>query len=194
MKIYYDFIRRQTHHECRKKKSYIQKFFQQVLIKMFRFIKFVFYVQQNWSKNKICRSANSVINLPSSYFTFKMLIKPQVVARRVLWNRVCPLFCLPVHLLIHPPFDVSTGPLFFFLNFGMVLETDMKLYVTARFYFKKIASKIRKMGQKLGFFLKLVFNESLYYLLYSYTNPLFGKVWFLRYGLKWSWPIRSQYF
>ena len=161
---------------------------------MFRFIKFVFYVLQNWSKNKICRSANSVIKLLSSYFTFKMLIKPQVVARRVLWNRVCPLFCLPVHLSMHPPFDVSIGPLFFFSEFWHGVRNWYEVVRDSQILFKKIASKIRKMGQKLGFFLKFIFNESLHYLLYSYTNPVFGKVWFLRYGLKCSWRIRLQYF
>ena len=155
MKIYYDFIRRQIHHECRKKNSYIQKFFQQVLIKMFRFIKFVFYVLQNWSKNKICRSANSVIKLLSSYFTFKMLIKPQVVARRVLWNRVCPLFCLPVHLSMHPPFDVSIGPLFFFSEFWHGVRNWYEVVRDSQILFKKNCLQNKENGPKIGFFLEI---------------------------------------
>ena len=35
-------------------------------------------------------------------------------------------------------------------------------------------------------------NENLSYLLYSYTNPIFGKVFFWRYGAKCSQRIRLQ--
>ena len=155
MKIYYDFIRRQRYTTNAERKSHIPKFFQQVLIKMFRFIKFVFYVQQNWSKNKICQSANSVINLPSSYFTFKMLIKPQVVARRVLWNRVCPLFCLPVHLSIHPPFDMSIGPLFFFSEFWHGVRNWYEVVRDSQILFKKNCLQNKENGPKIVFFLEI---------------------------------------
>ena len=47
----------------------------------------------------------------------------------------------------------------------MVLETNMKLCVT----------ELKKSLLKKIFLLNLFFNENLYYLLCSYTNPIFGK-------------------
>ena len=55
-----------------------------------------------------------------------------------------------------------------------------------KIFLPKNWGKWAKNGQKIGFFkvirkfshqffLKLVYNESLYYLLYSCTNPIFGK-------------------
>ena len=64
----------------------------------------------------------------------------------------------------------------------MVLETDMKLCVVEPCFLKKN----RNMDQNHGFidfielfglyfFVKLVYNESFYYLLYSYTNLISEK-------------------
>ena len=73
-----------------------------------------------------------------------------------------------------------------FLNFGMLLKTRLKWCVTAIFFrnFFFFTSKWAK-GPKIGFFkiiekfghffLNLFYNESLYYLLCSCANPIFGK-------------------
>ena len=50
----------------------------------------------------------------------------------------------------------------------MVLEIHMKLCVTAGFSWKKF------FAQK--FLLNLFYNDNLYYLLCSCTNPIFGKI------------------
>ena len=92
----------------------------------------------------------------------------------------------------------------------MVLETHMKL---CEIYldFPENCVLIAKLGKwtknrpKTRFFefiknfgdwfrLNLFYNENLYYLLCSCTNPIFGKNVFLRYGPKCSQPIRLQEF
>ena len=80
-------------------------------------------------------------------FYFHFFIGLPALAGRVLLNRVCPSFhpsvCLGVFLeLSH----------LFFLNFGMMLETRMKLCVT-----KKLG-KWTKNGPKTWFFLNILKN------------------------------------
>ena len=75
--------------------------------------------------------------------------------------------------------------------FGMVLQTDMKLRVTESDFLEKDFCLQNwenglKMGQKQGFsnllknlvinFYYLFYNENLYYLLCSCTNPIFWKI------------------
>ena len=48
------------------------------------------------------------------------------------------------------------------------------------------------MGQK--FSLNMFYNENLYYMLCSCTNPILGKILFLRYRLKYSQPAALQGF
>ena len=78
------------------------------------------------------------------------------------------------------------------INFGMVLETHMKLCMTAGFSGKNIFwpknwENGPKMGQNQGFFkfiekfghyvlLNLFYNENLYNLLCSCANRIFGKI------------------
>ena len=82
------------------------------------------------------------------------------------YGRVCPSGCLGVLLEFYRQF---------FLNFGMVLETHMKLGVTEpNFPEKKFIEFIKKFGDEL--LLNLFYNEDLYYLLCSCTNPIFGKI------------------
>ena len=71
----------------------------------------------------------------------------------------------------------------------MVLKACVVLCVTEPDFFweKKKGSKIGENEPKIGFFefignfsfcffLNLVYNETLYYLLYSYTNLMLGKI------------------
>ena len=104
------------------------------------------------------------------------------MAKRVLWIRVC--------LSFHPSVLLSET----FLGIGslvcsetrMALEADLVLCVTAGIFEKKhLPPKCRrwvknKVFEFIGkifhcFFLTLVYKESIYYLLYSCTNPIFGK-------------------
>ena len=73
-----------------------------------------------------------------------------------------------------------------FSNFDMVLEIHMKLYVTAGFsgnffcpqnWEKWARNRVFEFIKKFGhyFLLNLFYNENLY-LLCSWTNPIFGKV------------------
>ena len=80
---------------------------------------------------------------------YSALTGPPALARRVLSNRVCPSFRL----------SVCPGELYhqFFLNFGMMLETHMKLCVTEPhfpeiFFCPKIWENGPKMDLKQGFF------------------------------------------
>ena len=68
--------------------------------------------------------------------TVVVLVKAPVAARRILWNRVCPSS--------HPAVCLIS------LNFNIILETLMKLYVTEPEYLEKIffAPKIGDIGQK----------------------------------------------
>ena len=89
----------------------------------------------------------------------------------------------PVHPSIYPSFWVFSWNwiISIFLNSGMMLGTYIKLCVTKPGFWNK-----GKMGTKysflellknvvINFFWILFYNESLYYLQYSCTNPIFGK-------------------
>ena len=66
-----------------------------------------------------------------------------------------------------------------------MLETLIKLCMTARFLEKLFTPKIRETGKKIVFFnlkkklvinlLNLFYSENAYYLRCSCTNPIFGK-------------------
>ena len=98
----------------------------------------------------------------------------------------------------------------FFLNFGMVLETHMKLCVTEldfleKFFWPKCWENGPKMGQKQGF-LKLLKDLVIkFYWICSIMKtyiircvpaqvPYLGKILFLRYGPKYSQSIRLKDF
>ena len=97
-------------------------------------------------------------------------------------KRVCPYFCLGIFLELYHQF---------FLNFGMVLETHMKLCMTELDFsgVKNLPLKLGKWtknGLKTGLFdfvekfshqflLNLFCIENIYYFLCSYTNPVFKK-------------------
>ena len=64
----------------------------------------------------------------------------------------------------------------------MVLRAYVLLRVTARFFEMGNGKNVQKIEFFLNilenlviFFFKLVYNESLYYLLYSFTNPILEK-------------------
>ena len=84
------------------------------------------------------------------------------IAGRILWNRGCASFCPSVFLCDH--LSVSSSVClnifsemdYFFLNFGVVLETYMKLCVPelGRFFEKILSQKLgksAKTGPKIGF-------------------------------------------
>ena len=111
-----------------------------------------------------------------------MVIKPLVIAVVVLCIRACLPFLWE--------FSLNWPVSFFFLNFGMVLETLVEFAWQRQFFWKNLVApenglRIRffEFIEKFGhlFFLDLVCNESLYFLLYSFTNPIFGKYgsWYL---------------
>ena len=74
---------------------------------------------------------------------------------------------------------------YFFLNFGVVLETHLKLSVTEPDFPENFFCP-QKWAKKQGFlnllsnfviiFFNLFYNEHLYYLLCSSTNPIFDKI------------------
>ena len=97
---------------------------------------------------------------------------------------------------------------YFFLDFGMVLETYMKFCVTGLNFLKwfYLSQKLWKQP-KNRVFLNWVCNKSLYYLLYCCTNHIFRKSlvsdkwskillashiekYLSGRGQKWTWPIR----
>ena len=92
---------------------------------------------------------------------------------------VCPSICPGIFLELYHQF---------FLNFGMVLESHMKLCMTELDFPEKIFwTKNQKNGPETGFFefiekfghqylLKLFYDQNIYYLLCSCTNPLSGKI------------------
>ena len=79
----------------------------------------------------------------------------------------------------------------FFVNFCMVLESHVTLCVTeldslGKFFLPLKLGKETQNGPKTGFFqfigkygnwylMNLIYNENVYYLLCSCTNPIFGK-------------------
>ena len=128
-----------------------------------------------------------------------------MVAGTVPWNRVCSSFSLSFHLSVRPFFSLSRCflgiVLLIFLNFGMVLESHVKLCVTAGFSRKIFFAP--KMGQNQGFFNLLENLVINFYWIWSIMKiyilccvpaqiPFLGKFLFLRYGPKCSQPIRLQ--
>ena len=88
------------------------------------------------------------------------------------------------------------------LNFAMVLETSMKLCMTARFFGKTFAPEIGEIGKKKGFFnlkklvtifTNLFCNENIIFFVLAQIQYL-GKILFLRFRPKCSQPIRSHGF
>ena len=98
---------------------------------------------------------------------------------------------------------------YFFLKFSMVLGAHMLLCLTEPDFFNKIfLPKMGKMGQKCAKkgFLNLLENLVInFFWIRSIVKvyiiccilaqiPYLGKIWFLRYGPKYSLPIRLQDF
>ena len=117
-------------------------------------------------------------------------------------NKVCRSFCLKVFLEL---------ALQFFLELNMVLGAHAVLCMTEPDFLKTMfCPKMRQISQAQGslnvyigkfmffffsihsFFLSLVYNESLYYCNCYILEQIqyLGKLWFLRYGPKFSWQIR----
>ena len=100
--------------------------------------------------------------LYSASLSFTIFIWPAVVALQVLQIRVSPSFPLGVFLELDHQF---------FLNVGMVLETQMTLRVTEPDFFRRnSAQNTGEIGQNwaknsLQILLNLCYNERLYYLL-----------------------------
>ena len=131
----------------------------------------------------------------SRTFTFpKRIFGPLAIARRVLYNRICPSvrpsFCPGIFLGLYYEF---------FMNFCMVLETCMKLCV--RFCSKRWENGPNRQGF-LNLLKDLVIN---FYWICSIMKtyiiccvpaqiPSLRKFLFLRYGPKCSQPIRLQDF
>ena len=114
-----------------------------------------------------------------------VLVGPPAMAGRNLWTSVCLFFCLPV---LPSRSFLRIGSLVFSAMQHSVRGACVDIYVfffwTRCFLKNNFAHKMGKMGQKcikfIGkfshyFFLNLFYNESLYYLLYSGTDPIFGK-------------------
>ena len=115
-----------------------------------------------------------------------------VVAGRVLWYRVFLSICPSIRPFVCPSVGHFLGIFsLVFLNFGMLLETHLKLCVTELDFMEETfllpkMGKWNKNGQKTGIFeyiekchyvlLNFNYNENLYYLLCSCTNPIFTKI------------------
>ena len=101
---------------------------------------------------------------------------------------VCWFVGRSIHLSVHPSIQmIFWNCIISFFQILVVIRNHMKLCVTARFFqTKKEKRKILKIVQKLLknrvswiywklwpliFFLNLVYNESLYYFLFSCTDP-----------------------
>ena len=81
--------------------------------------------------------------------SFTMFIEPVAMARWVLQYKVCPF--LPLFRLL---FELDH---YFSKDFGMVLETQIKLRVTEPIFLEKLLlpqtpRKCVKIGSKVGFF------------------------------------------
>ena len=77
-----------------------------------------------------------------------VLVSWLVVAGRILWNRVCPSFLPDIYQGVFWEFDHEIS-----LNFALVLEIFMKLYMTVQFRGKTFFTpKFREMGQEKFFF------------------------------------------
>ena len=108
---------------------------------------------------------------------------PSAEAGWVLWNRVCPSF----HPSVRPSRHfLGIGLFLFFFKFWLLLEIHMNLCGQSQILWKKLfCSKNGENWPKIfflsllksfgyWFFLNLVCNECLYYLLYSQI-PYLGK-------------------
>ena len=123
---------------------------------------------------------------------FKVLLfGPLVVVGRNLWNRVFPTFrfsLLPSALAFS-----WNCIIYFFLNFGMALETHMKLCVTAEFsrnfFFAQKNGEMDQKWTRIWFIMKL-------YVICCFPAQIshFGKFWCMRYGPKCSQPMRLEDF
>ena len=106
--------------------------------------------------NKIFCSKNSAV-----FYIFGLL----ALARRVLWNRICPSFRPSVCSSVCPGIFVELYHMIF-LNFGMMQETHMKLCMTELDFAEKnfLSPKLGKCAIN-GFFwlywkiLSLIFTE-----------------------------------
>ena len=77
----------------------------------------------------LLHNRKSLLQTATSITKMGNIIGSSSVARRVLWNRVCPSFRSPFRPSICPGILLDLYH-YLFLNFGMVLETHMKLCVT----------------------------------------------------------------
>ena len=98
-------------------------------------------------------------------------------------NKVCPPFCLEV-----------------FLELAFLKQANFFKVVFCPPNGKNMLSpgffECKFFSQFFIFFPNLVYNESLYYCnccMLEHISYL-GKFWFVRYGPKWSWPIRFRDF
>ena len=84
-----------------------------------------FFAWQMWY-NGFCLDQHRTLYLwLKCYSTAVLLVGPLAAARRVLWNRVCPSFHHAIFLDVFLELDDLIS-----LNFGMVLDTLIKLCVT----------------------------------------------------------------
>ena len=99
------------------------------------------------------------------------------------------------HHVVHPYCWVFLELVqFAFSKLWIVLEINVKLQWQSHIFWKKLwfSKAIKKFV--VVFFLHLIYNESLYYVLCSCANLISQKKLFLRYGPKCSQPIRLQDF
>ena len=95
-------------------------------------------------------------------FFCRFIIGPQLVARRVLWNRVCLSFCPLVFPSFHPSFCLSRcflGIVTVFSKFWHVLEPNTKLCVISEK--KKFCPKNWENQPKNRFF--WIYQKILYF-------------------------------
>ena len=131
-----------------------------------------------------------ILVIPSSHsisFTFKcqstdsVLFRSLLVTGRALWTRSC----LPFHPAIFPGVSLEWHLEWLSLNFAMILETLIKLWVTESDFLEKLfcpkiwimeqkqaKNKTFKFKEKTGYYfsLNLFYNENIYYLLCSCTK------------------------
>ena len=140
-----------------------------LLVCVFR-VKTAYYkTRNNQIRPELTRNQSRIKqNLSAAVHFLFRIMGPPAVAGRVLWNRVCPscLFRLSGSFL---------GIVLLFFSESWDGNRNFKL------------EKLNKNGPKTGFFefieqfsheffLNLFYNENLFYLLCSCTNPIFGKI------------------
>ena len=110
-------------------------------------------------------------------FTAVLLLRPLVVAGRILWYRFCPSFppdiCLGVSLDLDHQISLSWH---YTRNSYEVVHNNLILWKNC-FCPKNKMSKARVFWilRKIWSLIFTVFYIENFYLLYSCTNPLFGK-------------------